>query len=88
MNGARNIDIRIDRVIVETRDGVAANAAQIQTAIETELVRLLSDNVPDVGSRLDRHVAVMDNALAQRQSALGMGETIARAIHEAVQGTR
>jgi hypothetical protein len=79
-----NIDLRIERLILDGVDGVEPNsAAAVQGAVEAELARLLTER--GVGSPRGgalAYVRAADIAVPSRSDAAGLGRHIGAAVHE------
>jgi hypothetical protein len=82
-----NINLHIERIILEGLPVAAGQGAAVQAAIEAELTRLLAEN--GLASHLmsggaTPRIAAGEVQSSDESSALQLGQQIARAVHEGI----
>ena len=81
---AKNINIHIDRIVLDGLSVPNHQKFEFKAAVETELVRLFTDN--GLAIRLQTssamsHISAGDIKLADNSNPINLGQQIARAVY-------
>lgn len=84
-----NINLHIERLILDGLPLEQRQGPQLQAAVERELTRLLSDNGPTASFNTSGTLASVKGGsirVAERANPAGLGEQIAAAVYGGVRG--